>query len=126
MVIKDIGHEPVLGWPMHRPVSLDLPTDGLIEIVFVAVLINLGFVPLGWACVASDEIGHFSVRFNCITSRGMRDEQEAKTVYRAPTVHLSVLNELDNFHRLVKLLVSIVPFFLKNRQVCRVRWVLVS
>jgi hypothetical protein len=49
MVIEDIGYEPGPAGLMHRPTSLRLPTDGLIKIVFVDVLIDLGFAPCGWA-----------------------------------------------------------------------------
>ncbi len=54
MVIEDIGHEPGPVGLMHRPASLRLPTDGLIEIVFVDVLIDLGFVSVGWAAGRCD------------------------------------------------------------------------
>jgi hypothetical protein len=47
MVIKEIGHEPGPAGLMHRPAPLRLPTDGLIEIVFVDILIDISFVPLG-------------------------------------------------------------------------------
>jgi hypothetical protein len=33
---------------VHRTASLRLPTDGLIKIVFVHVLIDLGIVSVGW------------------------------------------------------------------------------
>jgi hypothetical protein len=40
---------------IHRPASLRLPTDELIEIVFVEIRINLGLVPV--ACAASGQPG---------------------------------------------------------------------
>jgi hypothetical protein len=49
MVIEDIGHESGPAGLMQRSASLRLPTDGLIEIVFVEIQIDLGFIPVASA-----------------------------------------------------------------------------
>jgi hypothetical protein len=50
----DLEHESGHGGPVYRTTAVRLPSDCLVELVFVSVLIGISFVPLGWTASGCD------------------------------------------------------------------------